>query len=133
MALFAHGTTFEIENVPVGGLTGISLPAESRDSLDSTDHDANGIRTFLPGLVDGGTVELEGHLIPGDAGQGDLRDNKNSGAPVECIITVPSTPSSIFTFDAFVTAVGGDAPFDGLGTFSASLKVTGPVVVTAGS
>jgi predicted secreted protein len=133
MALFAHGTTFEIENVLVGGLTGISLPAESRDSLDSTDHDALGTRTFLPGLVDGGTVELEGHLIPGDAGQGDLRDNLNGGDPVECIITVPSTPTTIFTFDAFVTAVGGDAPFDGLGAFSASLKVTGPVVVTAGS
>jgi predicted secreted protein len=133
MALFTHGTTFEINNVLVGGLTGISLPAEARDSLDSTDHDALGTRTFLPGLVDGGTVELEGHLIPTDAGQEDLRDNLNGGAPVECIITIPSTPNTIVTFDAFVTAFGGDAPFDGLGAFSCSLKVTGAVVITAAS
>jgi predicted secreted protein len=133
MALFTHGTEFEFDGVAVGGLTGISLPAESRDSLDSTDHDAAGTRTFLPGLVDGGTVELEGHLIPGDAGQDDLRDNLNGGEPETCTITIPSTPSTIVTFEGFVTAFGGDAPFDGLGSFSASIKITGPVTITAGS
>jgi predicted secreted protein len=129
MSIFAHGTTFSIASTAVGGLTGISLPDQSRDAVEVTDHGSTGNRDFIPGLRDGGTVTLEGEQRPADAGQLALRTNYEAASTVAtCIITLPVTPAVTYTFSGFVTAMGGDNPHDDKATFSASVKVTGAVV-----
>jgi predicted secreted protein len=127
MAIFAHGTTVTFDTSAVGGLTGISLPALSRDSLDTTTHGSAGVRSFLPGLFDGGTVELEGNYLPADGGQVKLEGNIKNEAAKSCVISVPTTPATTYTFNCFVTAFSADSPHDGLATFSCTLKVTGAV------
>jgi predicted secreted protein len=130
MAFFAHGTTLSFDGTAVAGLTGIALPAMSRDSLDSTTHGSTGTRSFIPGLFDGGTVEIEGNYLPADAGQIKVEDNVKNVAAKTCVITVPATVTATYTFTGFVTAFSVDSPHDGLSTFSATIKVTGSVAKT---
>lgn len=126
--MFAHGTTFSIDGVEVGGLRNIGLPEQSRDDVDLTDHQSNFDREYVPGLREGGTVALEGINIPGDAGQQALRANFDAdNEVVECVITLPVTPAVTYTFDGYVNALGGSNPYDAEADFTASVKVTGKV------
>lgn len=133
---WAHGTTVTVDSVAIGGLTGISLPEEARGVVETTDHDSSGDREFVAGLRDGGTITLEGRLLPEDTGQTSLRTQyaTNDGSVAEIVITLPdrATATSViatYTFDGFVTALGGSLPGDSdePGSFSATLKVSGSV------
>lgn len=131
-AFFAHGTAITVGGTAVAGLTAISLPDESKDDVETTSHDSDGDRSYLPGLRDGGTVTLEGNLLPEDAGQDALRTNYDAddGTTAAFVITLASsaaTTAVTYSFTGYVNALGGDTPFDDKGSFTASIKVTGTV------
>lgn len=133
--MFAHGTKFSIGGVEVGGLENISLPEQSKDDVDLTNHQSQGDREYVPGLREGGTVTLEGQNLPADPGQEACRANYDADNQIEeCVITLPVTPAVTYTFDGYVNALGGENPFDDKATFTASIKVASKVVkATAGA
>lgn len=133
MGFFAHGTTFSFGGSAVGGLTGIDLPDQSRDSVDLTDHDSGGVREFVAGLVDAGAVQLSGNNVPADTGQAALLTNfaPSGGATAACVITLANAAGSTISFGAFVNGMGGSAPFDSKGTWTASVKISGKVTVVS--
>jgi predicted secreted protein len=131
MGSFAHGTTVTIGGTTIAGVTSVTPFDESRDSLEVTSHSSGKVRRYVPGLQDGGDITIEGRLITADAGQIALKTNLDSGGPVALVVTYPGTTSNRFTVNAFVTAYSASAPFDEVGTFTATLKADGKVVVSS--
>lgn len=135
----AHGASVTIGGTAIGGMATIGLPDETRGEVEVTDHDSGGDREYLPGLRDAGSVTLEGRHDPEDTGQVALRTNYNGSASAQVVITLPgasaTTSPVTYTFDAFVTALGGELAGDGddPGNFSATLKVDGAVTFDVGT
>ena len=130
----AHGCTVEFGSVEIGDLTSISLPDQSKGDVQTTTNESDGDHEYLPGLREGGTVTLEALLDVDDTGQDALRTNYDAdGVTAICFIALPSRATSgtsaTYRFEAYVNALGGDLPQDSddPGTFSATLKVAGPV------
>jgi predicted secreted protein len=130
---WAHGTTVTFGSVAIGGLIAVGLPAQSKEEVELTDHGSAGWREFVPGLRDGGNVTLGMRLKPSDVGQAALRANFTAdGVTEEVVITLPGDPENsefqlTFTFDAYVQDIGGEAPFDGAGDYTATLRIDGVV------
>ena len=130
---WTHGSTFSFDSVLVGGLTSIGLPETEKEEVEVTDHDSGGWREFIPGLRDGGTIQLTMRLKPHDDGQRKLDENFNAnGEEVTCVLTLPANPEDnnsqlSYQFQAFVQSLGGEAPFDTAGEKTATLRITGVV------
>ncbi len=131
MAQSAFGTTLKKGNTPIAELTKISGPAMVADTIDVTSHTStDGYREFVQGLKDGGEVSLEGHFS-NEIGQQALYTDFNAGINNSYVITFPGTPAVTWTFEAIVSALSTDAPFDGVLSFTATLKVTGKPVLAS--
>lgn len=130
---WAHGTVVTFDSVPIGGLTEVGLPEESKEEVEVTSHDSEGWREFTPGLRDGGTVALTMRIRPSDAGQMALRANfRADGETAETVITLPPDPENsgfqlTATFMAFVMDLGGGLPFDDAGERTVTLRIDGPI------
>ena len=134
-----HGTTVMFNAVAIGGLITVSIPDRTRGVAETTDSGSGFNRDYIPGLRDGGTVELTFRHDPDNTGQIALNTNfglDTSANVVTCVITLPAiagTANKIYTFDAFVIA----APAGALGLTddtaaeqSCTLQVASPVVIT---
>jgi predicted secreted protein len=130
MGTFAHGTVVTFNSEIVGGVTSVTPFDETRDSLETTTHQSGGVRTYIPGLQDGGDITIEGRLITDDDGQLELKANLDGGAPQEIEIVYPGSSSNTFTLDVFVTGWSASAPYDDVGSFTCTLKAATKVVVT---
>lgn len=137
-ALNTHIAYSDAGKEKIGLMTSVGGINLTADSLDVTNHDnAEGFRQFIQGLRDGGSVDIEGQFDSTDAGQFAVIDHYNQdddGGIRELTISFPD--GSTWTFDAIVTALSipGDAPVDGVLTFSATFKITGtPEFSEAGS
>jgi hypothetical protein len=135
-----HGTTFSVNSQLVGGLTSISIPDRSRGEAEITDSNSAFDREYLPGLREGGSVELTFRHNPDDVGQGELETNFNTNgdsAIVSCVLTLPDASlagggSRKYTFQGFVTAPpNGDLNLadDEAAELSATIKVADAAVV----
>lgn len=128
---FAHGATLSIGGTVVGLVKNITLPERTRDELETTDHQSSGDDEYIPGLRRGGSVSIEGNLamgVTGDEGQDALETNfgaDGAAAIEEVVLTFPdagTATATTFTFDGFVTALGGSLPFDNIGDFACTIK-----------
>jgi hypothetical protein len=132
MAKFwAHGTEMMVDSTPIGGMTALSLPQQSREQVELTAHDSEGWREFVDGLRDGGTVSVTCRFDPEDAGQAALLANFNTrNTMMACVVTLPDDAGSgdfSISFDAFVLDTGGSLPFDQAGEATFTLKIDGLV------
>jgi predicted secreted protein len=126
---FGYGSKFKatISAVltEIAGLTNIKGLDLSADEIDTTAHNtADGYRTFVQGLKDGGTIEIEGYYS-NLASQIGLKTIFDAGASTACEIIFAGTSMGTWTFNAIPTGLSTEAPLDGLVGFTASLKVTG--------
>jgi predicted secreted protein len=120
--------TSPVTYVAIAELTSISGPSLEAAQIDVTSHDsADMFEEFVSGIKRGGTVDIEGNMVPGDTTQDALLDDFDSGVVVEYQMTFPGSPVVSWTFDAMVVSFSLDAPFDDKLSFSASLKLSGPV------
>jgi predicted secreted protein len=135
MSQKAFGTKLQYATGPVviGELTNIGGPSLAADTIETTTHQsADGFRTYIGGLKDGGEVPVEGKAKFSDAGQAALLASFNSGAVESMEMVFPD--GSKWAFSAIVTGYEPSAPFDGDITFTATLKVSGkPAFTPAGS
>lgn len=136
----AHGCSVEFGSALVGDLTSISLPDQSKGDVQTTTAESEGTHTQIPGLREGGTISLEALLDVDDTGQDALRTNYDADATTETVFVIlPSRATTgsaaKYRFVGYVNALGGDLPqnTDDPGTFTATIKVAGPVtkVLTA--
>ena len=128
----ALGTTLNVNNKAVGGLTtinGIEISAETVDltALDNT----TGYREKEPGFKDAGEVSVSGFLDGADAGQTEMYTLLNSGATTTCAIVFPAKIGKTWTFTAGVSRFVTGAELEGGVTFEATLLVTGQPTLTA--
>lgn len=135
MGIFAHGTTVSIDSTDIGGLRSIDGPSEQKALVDVTDHDSGGDMEYVPGLRDGGTLDLGLLDESTDAGQQALWASygDTTNALSTFIITVPadaniSASSYTETFSGFVISRGAGRPYDGAATRTFSIKISGAVV-----
>jgi hypothetical protein len=133
---FAHGSALKIGLATVGGLSSIALPDQSRGDVNVTTHQSTGHARYVPGLRDGGTLTVEGVLLPTDAGQTALRSNYAGSAPATFTLTLPSDndpldpqPLATYVFAGFVSALGGGLPYDDKASFQATIRISGKVEV----
>jgi hypothetical protein len=135
MARFiAHGTTVEFASATVGGLTGFGSPDRSKGDVEVTDGESAFDREYIPGLREGGSITLEGRYDPEDEGQEALNDNYESDQDTETVfIQLPARAHATMTvkyrFVGYVNSFSQDLPQDAddAATFSATIKVAGPV------
>lgn len=135
-----HGTTVRINSILIGGLTSVSIPDRTRGEAETTDSDSAFDREYIPGLRDGGSIELTFRHDPDDVGQQTLESNfdaNGAAAVVPIQITLPDTAtlaagSRVYAFDGFVTAPPqGDLGLvdDEPAEQTATIKVAGAVSV----
>lgn len=128
-----HGSTITFAASDIGGLVSLSLPDETKGEVETTNNDSSGTRTYIPGLRDSGSVTLTCRLISDDVGQAALRTNYAASTTGAVVITLASDAETsgtvTYSFDGFVTALGGDLPQDAdeAAMFTATIKVAGAV------
>lgn len=132
MANAAMGTKLNIGTYSVGELTSIGGLSLSASPIETTTLDtADGYRTFIGGLRDGGEVSLSGFFDPDDTnGQQALLTNFNSGAAATFSVVFPAALSASWTFSGIVTAFATGADLEDAVTFEASIKVSGKPTLT---
>ena len=103
-------------------LTSITPPAFSTDSQEATNMQSpDRFREFVPGLSDGGKIEMEMNYVPGSAF--DLAMQAARGLRRYCQIVFPNGVQFLFT--AVLETYQPDGKIDGVMTAKASFKVSG--------
>lgn len=111
----SFGLSISFNSIDIGGITGVTLPDETVDDVETTASDTSGRhRTYKAGLIEGGNLQVTCRHDPEDSGQQELISSKNNGTVVEVVITFPSDAAAggtaTITFNGYCNAVGGEAP-----------------------
>lgn len=132
-AFCPRGTTIAYEStpgvfIPVAEVTHIQRTGQKRDQDEVTNMDStSGYREYIATLKDGGEVQVDCNFIPGDGGQGAVRNLFENGDVKLWKIQFPFNLGHE-DFDAFVSEAGNvDLPVDKKATSAFKLKVTGPI------
>jgi len=131
MANFAaYGSVLKLATVTIAGVTNISGPGLTLETIDVTNHSsASAWREFVGGLKDGGEVGLDLVFDPAGAthknASGGLLHLLTTRASGAFSLVFSDTAATAWAFTAFVTSFEpGAAVADGL-TASTTLKITG--------
>jgi predicted secreted protein len=121
------GTKIKIGLNFIAGLTSISAPEKTADTLDTTTLDSDGgYRTFIGGFKDGGEVSISGYFDPSDLGQAALDTAFEAGDVTDFEIIFPSALGATWSFNGVVTSYnGGNSELEELIAFEATIKVSG--------
>lgn len=131
------GTTIQKGATNIGYLTSIKPPEKSADTVETTTLDsANGYKTFIQGMRDGGEVTVAGYFDVTDTGQIAMDTALDAGTVDAYTITFPTGMGSpTVTFSAVVTKMTiGEANLEDAVTFEVTLKISGkPTLNTSAS
>ncbi len=136
--LFKRATTLSPGNVfaTIAGVTNISGPSRSRETLDVTAHDSpDGYMEFLGGLRDGGEVSLDINYDPAETTH-DLDDDFEDDTPRNYqIVLLPGTDDEwTWAFAAVMTGLEDEFPYDDKMQRTVTLKISGkPTLTPTGS
>lgn len=120
----------------------ISWSGAQADTEDVTSMDSVGAyKETIVTLLDPGEISLSGNRVSGDAGQQAFNDAYGQREKISCKIQLPINPlagqtttGDLYSFDAWVTQPAlVDLQYDKAISFSAKIKITGPVTLTQGS
>jgi predicted secreted protein len=122
----AMGTKLKIGANSITELTSIGGLELSADTIESTNLDSNGWRTFIQGLKDGGEVSFSGYFNPADTnGQKAVYEVFKSGVLTDFAILFPSAMGAEWDFQAIVTGFTTGAELEDGISFEGTLKVSG--------
>ena len=126
MAVSAMGTKLKINAGYVAELTDIGGLDLSADTLETTNLDSNGWRSYIGGVKDAGEVSLSGHFNPDDTnGQKALYDAFVAGTVEGFSIEFPSLLGAKWNFDGVVTKFTTSSGMEDIISFEATIKVSG--------
>lgn len=133
MAGAAMGTALKIGANAIAELTSIGGLELSADTIETTALDtADGYRTYIQGLRDGGEVSISGFFKGSDTnGQQALLTNLNDGSVDTYSIVFPTAIGYTWSFSGIVTGFSTGAELEDAVTFDATLKVTGKPTLAA--
>lgn len=127
----AFGTTLAKGVTAIAELTVINGCDVTRDMIEATSHDSpDACKEYIAGLIDSGSVSMEGNLVASDAGQMALYTDLLDGSLDAYTITFPNTEASTWTFSALVEHFATTADHADKIAFSASLKISGKATFT---
>jgi predicted secreted protein len=126
MAVSAMGTKLLIGVSSIAELTSVSGLEISADTIETTNLDSAGWRSFIQGVRDGGEVSISGYFNSADTnGQYALYTSLTAGTVLSYTITFPATLGASWTFSGIVTGYTTGAEMEDSITFEATIKVTG--------
>jgi len=130
--LTTFGKVVGAEYTPFAEMTELNPPETSRDSVEFT-HFASpdGYREFKPGLSDGGEVSMTYNLIAAVMDDAVIHAHLATRTVETWRVRYPN--GATLDFRGFATAHGHATPIDDRMTGSATWKVTGKPVLTAGA
>lgn len=122
-----YGATVTINGTDIGELVKISGVSKSREQMESTNFtSADGYKTFVNGMRDGGTIRVETRFDPANTGQVAVDTAFELDATVAIVIAMPSAFGTTWSATANVAGVGiGDVDPKGLVPFFGEFKITG--------
>ena len=114
----------------IAQITNIQRGPRTQDILENTNMDViDGYKTFIGGNKDAGPVTLTGFYDAADAGHIGLQTDQDNSIARNFELAFPAPLSKTETFAALVQDFQDEEPFDGLVTFSVTLKRTGKPTV----
>lgn len=124
---------------PVAELKTLDFSGSKNDIEDVSNFDsASRFKEYIVTMADAGDCSISGNYIAGDTGQGLFRGAFTAGTVLSFQIVLPlqSGQTSFgekWVFNGIVQELDNAISYDKALTFSAKLKVTGPIVVTPGA
>jgi predicted secreted protein len=140
----AHGTQFRRGDgaepteafETIANVTSIKGPNRTRKSLETTSHSsADGWRTFIGGLKDGGEVSFDLRYDPAEPTH-DLDEDLSDVEPRNYqLVLLPDTEDELtWDFAAVLLELGDEYPYDDLMNRSVKVKISGrPTLSATGS
>jgi len=131
--LIGAGTTFEWHNGTVfqvvSGLQRLDHNLGEVEAIDTSHFGSTDKkRTFTPGLLDPGSIEIEGDFDPDDVAHTQMKTDYHGRTTRQCKITrTDATPSTVTFTNAFITAFRTTAVHDNKWRFTATIKVSGAI------
>jgi hypothetical protein len=112
----------------ISNLTSIGEAGSDVDELETTDLDSGRNKEFISNMVDGGSVSVAGNFVVGGTAYTKFKTAFDSGITTNFGISHPSVPESNMGFKGHIASLKvGERTPSGLLTYSATLRVTGPV------
>jgi len=105
----------------------------SRGDIEDTAYGSGLWRTFIAGLIDGGSIPFTIAQAKTETGIDTLETLFSAGTSETWTLTFPD--GSKWEFTGFVNSIGGSQPIDGLVTMSFGIRIDGktPPAYTAGT
>ena len=105
----------------------------SRGDIEDTAYGVGLWRTFIAGLIDGGSIPFTIAQAKTETGIATLESLFSAGTSESWTLTFPDGSKWVFT--GFVNSIGGSQPLDGLVTISFGVRIDGktPPDYTAGT
>jgi len=124
MATVGTGTTIAFASGFFAEILSVSGPNASRVSIPTSHMGTTSAHTFTPGdLVDWGELTVELAFDP--SATPPIASSSES-----VVINFPDSDTSTWTMTGFMTAFSPSTPFEERATASATIKITGAVVIT---
>ncbi len=136
-AQIGHGALFKLRDdtvsppayVTVAEVTSITPFSIARDAVETTHTESpDGIREFIPGLIDYGDASIELNWIPASTTDARIRGLFETRDLSHAQIVFPTSPAETLQFACLATAYSPAAPLDDKMTASATFKISGKPV-----
>lgn len=133
-AKIGHGSLFALWNEAlsppaygtVAEVTQITPYKLSRDAQEATHTESpDGVREFIPGLVDFGEASIEMNFIPGGESDKRIRALFLQKTLARGQVSFPTSPPKLLQLNAICTAYEPAMPLDDKMTASATFKISG--------
>lgn len=116
----------------IAELTQISLAGIQRDVIDVTSHQsASMAKEFIPGVVDGVTVDLIANFLPSNSSQSALKTNLQqpvASGPITSSYVITWANGTTWQFQGFVTKVEPMSKYNDKMTANVTIKITGSLI-----
>jgi predicted secreted protein len=121
------GCTLTRDGNAIAEITNIGGVELAQATIDATNHaSTSDYREYIGGLLDGGSVPIEGNFKAGDTtGQIGLKTDMEAHTLQTFVLTLPAAFGVTWTFTALVTKFAVRPPMDGIVTFASELKISG--------
>lgn len=131
-AISSQGTKFFRETTQIGEINSIGGPNKTRETIDVTRlEDDDGYRRFIASLRDAGEISLSMNFDRDNYIT--INNDFESDDQVEYSIQFPDLHLTTFTFMGLVTALPVTANVGEKITCNATIKISGPVHISAGT
>lgn len=133
-ALIGHGSLFKLLDsdlsppayVGIAEVSNITPFAIARDAVDVTHTESvEGIREFIPGLIDYGDASIELNFVPGSETDRKIRALFRTRALSAAQIEFPTSPVTVLQFNCLATGYAPTAPTEDKMTATATFKISG--------